>query len=125
MNILIADDFYTNRLHLRIILRDLGYSYNEACNGEEAIEKFIKDHYDMILMDIEMPVRNGLETTRYIRNNFSGKKKDVVIVAITAHNPEDFFSDYAKAGFDGLISKPVTKEKLVKFISEKARKETP
>lgn len=125
MNILIADDLYTNRLHTAIILRGMGYTFDQASNGDEAIEKLNKYDYDLILMDIEMPVRNGLETTRYIRNNFSEKKKEVVIIAITAHNPQEYFSDYAQAGFDGLISKPVTKEKLEKFISEKIFKEIP
>ncbi len=119
MNVLIVDDFYTNRLHTGIILRGMGYTSDQASNGDEAIEKLSHNEYDLILMDIEMPIRNGLETTRYIRNNFAAKKRDVVIIAITAHNPQDFFNDYAKAGFDGLISKPITKEKLENFIADK------
>jgi CheY-like chemotaxis protein len=116
MIILITDDLYTNRLQTAIALRSMGYEYEEAVHGDDAIEKLKTKDYDLILMDIEMPVRNGLETTRYIRNNFTGEKRNTPIVAVTAHNPEDFFNDYKQVGFDGLISKPVTREKLEKYI---------
>jgi len=94
----------------------MGCHYEEAAHGDEAIEKLRSKNYDLILMDIEMPVRNGIETTRYIRKNFTGIKKKIPIVAITAHNPDDFFSDFVKEGFDGLITKPVTREKLEKYL---------
>ncbi len=119
MTILITDDLYTNRLQIALALRSMGYEYEEAVNGDEAIKKLEEKNYDMILMDIEMPVRNGLETTRYIRKNFTGQKRNTPILAITAHNPEDFLEDYGEVGFDGLISKPITKEKLEKFIPGK------
>lgn len=119
MIILITDDLYTNRLQTAIALRSMGFTYEEATHGDEAIEKLQAKDYDLILMDIEMPVRNGLETTRYIRKYFTGKKRNIPIVAVTAHNPDDFFSDYKDVGFDGLISKPVTREKLEKYISAK------
>ncbi len=119
MIILITDDLYTNRLQTAITLKSMGYHYEEASHGDEAIEKLKKKNYDLILMDIEMPVRNGLETTRFIRKNFTGKKRKTPIVAITAHNPDDFFKDFFKEGFNGLITKPVTKEKLEKFLPDK------
>lgn len=119
MVILITDDLYTNRLQTALAIRSMGYEYEEAVHGDEAIEKLKSKDYDLILMDIEMPVRNGLETTMYIRKNFTGEKKNTPIVAVTAHNPEDFFKDYKQAGFDGLISKPVTKEKLERYIPKK------
>lgn len=117
MNILVTDDMYTNRLQAGITIRSLGYTCDEAKHGDDAIDKLMENHYDLILMDIEMPVRNGLETTRYIRENFVGGKANIPIIAITAHNPEDFFDDYRNEGFNGLISKPITKEKLLKSIS--------
>jgi two-component system, response regulator, stage 0 sporulation protein F len=117
MKILVADDMYTNRLQAGITIRSLGYTFDEASHGDDAILKLSQNHYDLILMDIEMPVRNGLETTRYIRENFVGIKANIPIIAITAHNPEDFFENYLDVGFNGLISKPITKEKLLKSIS--------
>ena len=117
MHILVTDDLYTNRLQAGIVISSLGYTYDEAVNGEEAIEKLNKASYDLILMDIEMPVRNGLETTRFIRTNFRGEKKEIPIIAITAHNPGDFFDNYADKGFSGLISKPITEEKLKNVLT--------
>lgn len=118
MQILIVDDLYTNRLRMAIVLRSMGFRYDEASNGDEAIKLVSKNNYDLILMDIEMPVRNGIETTQYIRENFTGKKGKVSILAITAHNPEDFFNDHKNAGFNGLISKPLTREKLEPYLKK-------
>ncbi len=117
MHILVTDDLYTNRLQAGIVIRSLGYTYDEAVNGEQAIEKLSNNSYDLILMDIEMPVRNGLETTKYIRKHFRGIKKKTPIVAITAHNPGDFFDNYTEKGFSGLISKPITEEKLKAILT--------
>lgn len=117
MNILIADDLYTNRIQIGIAIKSLGFDFDQAENGEVAIEMLKQNHYDLILMDIEMPVRNGLETTRYIRTQFSGDKQKVPVFAITAHNPDTFAKQYKQCGFDGLISKPVTREKLQKITS--------
>ncbi len=123
MHILVTDDLYTNRLQAGIVIRSLGYTCEEAINGEQAIEKLRNNSYDLILMDIEMPVRNGLETTQYIRRHFRGVKQKTPIVAITAHNPGDFFNNYADKGFSGLISKPITEEKLRKIVIKLHTKE--
>ncbi len=119
MHILITDDLYTNRLQLGIIIRSMGYTCEEAAHGEEAIEKLRNQDFDLILMDIEMPVRNGLETTRFIRTHFKGKKRVVPVVAITAHELEEYADNYKKYGFNGFIGKPVTIEKLRWFLDYK------
>jgi two-component system, response regulator, stage 0 sporulation protein F len=116
MRILITDDLYTNRLLAAIAVRALGHIYDEAVNGDEAIAKLRINDYDLILMDIEMPVRNGVETTLFIRDNFGYPKRDVKIVAITAHEPGDLSEKYMMKGFNGFISKPVTKEKLQMYL---------
>jgi two-component system, response regulator, stage 0 sporulation protein F len=116
MKILITDDLYTNRLLAAIALRALGHTYDEAVHGDDAISKLRVNDYDMILMDIEMPVRNGLETTLFIRENFDVPKRDVKIVAITAHDPGELIDNFTVKGFNGFISKPVTKEKLLRFL---------
>jgi CheY-like chemotaxis protein len=116
MHFLVTDDLFTMRLKTGILLRSMGYTYDEAAHGDEAIEKLMLKDYDLILMDIEMPVRNGLETTRYIRDNFEGKKRRVPIIAVTAHDPEDFFESYENECFSGLITKPITGWKLESII---------
>ena len=117
-NILIVDDIFVNRLLLSEIVKKIGCNYQEAKNGKEAVDFLKTKDYDMVLMDIEMPVMNGLETTRYIRDKFEEPKNNIPIVAITAYNPSDFFDEFKSAGFDGLITKPYLKGKVTKIISK-------
>ncbi|MFW5759067.1 MAG: response regulator [Bacteroidota bacterium] len=116
MKFLITDDLFTNRLRIGIVLKSMGIDYDEAQNGEEAIDKLMDTVYDLILMDIEMPVKNGLETTQYIRQKMGKPASKTKIVAITAHDPQDFEENFARYGFDGFISKPITKEKLAIYL---------
>jgi len=67
-------------------------------------------------MDIEMPVMNGVETTRHIRNKFDFPKSKVIVIALTAHNPDDFFDDYNNAGFNELLTKPYSFEKITNIL---------
>ena len=116
MKVLIVDDIYTNRLLLAEVLKSLDIEFDQAENGKEAIDAFEKIHYDLILMDIEMPVMNGLETTKFIREEMSHPKNRVMIVALTAHNPQLFFEDFKDVGFDQLLTKPYSLDKLSELL---------
>ncbi len=70
LNILIVDDIFTNRLLLSELIKTLGHSSVQAENGKEALDYFENNDIDLILMDIEMPVMNGLETCQQIRQRF-------------------------------------------------------
>ncbi len=118
MRVLIVDDIFTNRLLLSEILRNLDIEFDEVENGLEAIESIEKENYDLVLMDIEMPVMNGLETTRHIREKLSYPKNRTYVVALTAHNPELFFEDFKDVGFDQLLTKPYNVEKINLLIRE-------
>ena len=118
-NILIVDDIFVNRLLLKEIVKNVIQQCYEAQNGKEAIDILIKEKIDIILMDIEMPVMNGLETTRFIRNNLDNQaKRKVPIVALTAHNPSSFFEDFKEVGFNQLMTKPYSVEKILKLIHD-------
>ena len=110
--ILIVDDIFTNRLLLTEILKDLNYQISQASNGKEAVELIEKEDFDLVLMDIEMPVMNGLETTIFIRKNMSSQKSKIPIVALTAHNPNLFFESHKDVGFDELLTKPYSIAKI-------------
>jgi CheY-like chemotaxis protein len=116
-NFLIVDDIFMNRLLLKEIISELCNSYKEAKNGKEAIDIIQEENIDIILMDIEMPVMNGVETTRYIRTQMPYPKNKLPIIALTAHNPDDFFDDYNNAGFDKLLTKPYSFKKILDTIS--------
>ena len=116
MRVLIVDDIFTNRLLLAELLRNLDIDFDEVENGREAIEAIEKQKYDLVLMDIEMPVMNGLETTRFIRTELKWPLNNTFVVALTAHNPQLFFEDFKDVGFNELLTKPYSMEKLTKLI---------
>lgn len=116
--ILIVDDIFVNRLLIKEIVKKISAKCYEAENGQQAIDIFSQNEIDIILMDIEMPVMNGIETTKYIRDKFSHPKKNIPIIALTAHNPLTFFDDFKDVGFDQLMTKPYSVSKVLSVIEE-------
>jgi len=122
MNFLVVDDIYTNRLLISEILKGFGHKILEADNGKLALEIIDKEVIDVVLMDIEMPVMNGIETTQHIRKNLPYPKNKLIVVALTAHNPDLFFDDYNDVGFDELLTKPYSVEKLKNMVETYQKK---
>jgi CheY-like chemotaxis protein len=120
LRILVVDDIYTNRYLLSELIKLTGNEAVPAENGEQAIEILKTQEIHMIFMDIEMPVMNGVETTQYIRNEMAAPLNALPIIALTAHNPELFFEDFSEVGFDELITKPYSVEKIRTKIKELA-----
>jgi len=119
MRIIIVDDIFTNRLLIAEIVKSMGHMILEAENGREALEMLQNGgKFDLVLMDIEMPVMNGIETTRYIRESMPYPVNQIPVVALTAHNPNLFFDDFQDVGFNQLLTKPYSLEKLKKLIRE-------
>jgi CheY-like chemotaxis protein len=119
MRIVIVDDIFINRLLIVEIVKSLGHIIIEAENGHQAIEALKKDpDVDMVLMDIEMPVMNGIEATRYIRESMPSPINSIPVIALTAHNPKLFFEDYKDVGFNQLLTKPYSIEKIVTVINQ-------
>lgn len=102
--ILIAEDQPENRLLLRKLLEPLRFELREAVNGEEAVNIAGEWHPHLILMDIRMPVMDGVEATRRIKASDAGAQTR--IIAITAHTLEDERNEILAAGFDAFIRKP-------------------
>ena len=120
LRILVVDDIYTNRYLLTELIRMTGHEVVLAEKGQQAVDILEKEEIHMVFMDIEMPVMNGIETTRYIRNQMPSPVNALPVIALTAHNPDLFFEDYADAGFDELITKPYSVEKIRGKIEELA-----
>jgi CheY-like chemotaxis protein len=114
--VLVVDDLYTNRFLLREILKTAKFEFLIVENGKEAIEALEREHFDLILMDIEMPVMNGLETTIHIRKKLASPLNKIPIIALTAHNPKLFFEDFRDVGFDSIITKPYSVQKLLELV---------
>lgn len=118
LRILVVDDIYTNRYLLAELIRMTGNEAILAENGAQALEILQRETIHMIFMDIEMPVMNGIETTSHIRNKLPSPLNVIPVIALTAHNPELFFEDYSDAGFDELITKPYSVDKIRSRIED-------
>jgi CheY-like chemotaxis protein len=116
LRILVVDDIFTNRYLLSELVKMTGNEAVLAENGQQAIEILENEEIHMVFMDIEMPVMNGIETIQHIRTAFPSPLNAMPVIALTAHNPEIFFEDYADAGFDELITKPYSVEKIKEKI---------
>lgn len=112
MNILIAEDIYSNYYLMESILQDTGANLTWAKNGLEAIEEVEQKEFDMVLMDLKMPKMNGMEAASAIKE----KKKNVPILAVTAFALSLDEEKALNAGCDGYIAKPVTKDDLIRKI---------
>jgi len=123
MKVLVVDDIFTNRLLLSEIIEELGYKCIHAENGREALRVLENQKVDIVLMDIEMPIMNGLETTRFIRTKFNQMGETIPIIALTAHNPSMFFEDFADVGFNELLTKPYSIEKVSEIIQSTFNKD--
>jgi signal transduction histidine kinase/CheY-like chemotaxis protein/HPt (histidine-containing phosphotransfer) domain-containing protein len=115
-SILLVDDNSINLELAQILLRKLGLEVTTATNGEEAVLAEAENFYDLILMDIEMPVLNGIDAARRIRK--SGTNAGVPIVAMTANVSAQDVESYLAAGMNDSISKPVVNESLLRVIEQ-------
>jgi CheY-like chemotaxis protein len=116
LRILVVDDIFTNRYLLSELVKMTGNEAVVAENGQQAIEILENEEIHIVFMDIAMPVMNGIETIRHIRTALPSPLNAMPVIALTAHNPEIFFEDYADAGFDELITKPYSVEKIKEKI---------
>jgi len=101
-HILIVDDNKINRVVTQKILERSSYICSSAANGQEAVEIARKEVFDLILMDVNMPVMDGFQATAAIRKF----NKTVPIIALTANDPSQMVEDVAKVGFTDVIIKP-------------------
>jgi two-component system cell cycle response regulator DivK len=113
--ILIAEDTEDSRQILKFLLEMDGYAVIEAVDGSEAVKTAAELHPDLILMDISMPIMDGLSATKAIRE-FNDTDK-IPIIAVTAHGKE-FFNRAIEAGCNALISKPVDFDTLQPVIRQ-------
>ena len=107
--VLIVEDYEDTREFMKILLESYGYKVIEAADGIEAIDRVKQYHPDLILMDISLPVVDGLTATRAIRE-FDADSK-VPIIAVTAFG-KNYYKKAIEAGCNDLIDKPVDFDSL-------------
>jgi len=114
--LLITEDHPENRLLLHKLLEPLGFDLREAVNGQEAVALFEQWRPHLIWMDIRMPVMNGLEATRHIRESNAGAHTK--IVALTAHALEEERREILEAGCDDFIRKPYRDTEIFEALAK-------
>jgi two-component system, sensor histidine kinase and response regulator len=122
LNILIAEDNLINQQVILHILHKLGYQPELVENGLEAVEAVRQQHFDIILMDMQMPEMDGLEATKMIRQQL---EKQPVIIALTANTMQGDQETCLKAGMNDYISKPVKLEELISKLEKWALHKIP
>ena len=113
--ILIVEDYEDTRGFMKLLLESYGYDVVEAADGIEAIDRFKSCHPDLVLMDISLPIVDGLTATKTIREFQEGRRTP--IIAVTAFGKQ-FFNKAIEAGCNDLIDKPVDFDTLEPVISQ-------
>jgi PAS domain S-box-containing protein len=116
--ILLAEDDPMIRNMIALMLARRGWQAETAENGREAVEKWERGDFDLLLMDLQMPEMNGLETTRTIRQKESGGEKHTWIIGLTAHARREIRDDCLDAGMDRVLTKPIQVNDLYSAISD-------
>lgn len=117
--VLLTDDYEVNREIATAILEMMGFEVETAVNGKDALEHVLNnpaDHYDIIFLDIQMPIMDGYETARAIRDLSDKAKASIPILAMTANAFEEDVRNAKNAGMNGHVAKPIDSEKLVEEI---------
>lgn len=114
MRILIAEDNEMNQQLMLMYVHRLGWDCELAGNGIEVIDACRRSEFDVILMDIDMPVLDGIEAALYIRIF----DPNIPIIAITAYADDQMRDDCARAGMNAFITKPASREEIEAVINE-------
>ncbi|MEO5571264.1 MAG: response regulator [Bacteroidia bacterium] len=112
LKILVVEDNDINRMVINIMIRDWKFKADNATNGSAAIDLIEQNHYDVVLMDIEMPGLNGYKTTEHIRKNLPAPKNAIPILAMTAHANTSEKEKCLIEGMNDYVSKPFDAEVL-------------
>lgn len=117
LNILIAEDSRVNQMVILKMLERLGYRAEAVSNGLEVLDMIQKIHYDIVLMDLNMPEINGIETSRLIVNAIPDERQPVII-AMSGGSIQDHKEEFYSAGISDFIQKPIRPELLSEYLKK-------
>lgn len=115
LNVLVVEDNQINRIVVEEMLKKEGHRVTLATDGQKGVEAAAREHFDIILMDISMPVKDGVDASRDIRGG-DGPCRDVPIVALTAHALPNDIRRYKAAGMSDALIKPITRATLARTL---------
>ncbi|KHD88143.1 MAG: hypothetical protein OM95_10225 [Bdellovibrio sp. ArHS] len=125
-NILLVDDSEDNRVLIIHYLKNLPFDCDEAVNGQEAVEKFKQKRYDLIFMDMQMPIMTGYKATETIRHWESERKwSHTPIIALTATAVVEDLKRTLASGCDAYVVKPVKKAEIVQILAQSLTTKSP
>ncbi len=116
LNVLLAEDGLANQKLAIGLLKRWGHSVTVVENGSDAVNAWANNDFDVILMDVQMPVMDGLEATQSIRSREAGSNRHVPIIAVTAHAMTGDREKCLAAGMDGYVTKPFKKQALYEAL---------
>jgi two-component system cell cycle response regulator DivK len=116
LTILVVEDYEDASLAMRLALEDCGYHILEAPDGAQAVSIAERERPDIILMDLQLPVLDGLAATKRIRA--IPELRETIIVAVTAHNEADYRERARAAGCNAFFSKPIDIERLNVLLAD-------
>lgn len=119
--ILVAEDNSVNARLIVVMLEKSGYEVTVVADGEKAVAISRIEDFDAILMDLNMPVMDGLEATRQIREG-AAPMRDVMIIALTADDDGSTHRECIEAGMNAFVTKPVEFAELLKVLNSKLGK---
>jgi CheY-like chemotaxis protein len=118
INALVAEDNFINQKLMKSVLNRFGMKVTVVSNGEEALNSRKDNEYDIIFMDIQMPIMGGVEATKNILSfEENSKRKHIPIVALTANALEGDREKYMAIGMDAYLSKPMDLDELKKVLN--------
>ena len=117
-NILVAEDNLNNQRLIQILLNKLGLNSTIVSNGQEAVDIYKREKYDLILMDINMPIMDGISATKHIREFEKELNYSTAIIALTANSIEGDKEKYLSQGMNDYLSKPIEFDILVEILKK-------
>ncbi|MFL9482294.1 response regulator [Chitinophagaceae bacterium LWZ2-11] len=118
VKVLLAEDNEINKLIVKVMLQHWGFEISQANNGVEAVDLVNQEDFDVILMDIQMPEKDGIEATIDIRNMADERKKNIPIIALTADALMGEEKKYFDAGMNAYLTKPFKEQTLYETIAQ-------
>jgi CheY-like chemotaxis protein len=125
LRVLLAEDTPANQKLVTYIVGKRGHTIEVVQNGQQALETVGQKDFDVVLMDVQMPVMDGFQATQAIRKLADPKKAHLPIIAMTAHALKGDADRCLDAGMDGYISKPVKGEELIGLMERLAHEKSP
>jgi CheY-like chemotaxis protein len=128
LHILVAEDNEVNIMVTTLRLGEMGHTFVVARTGLEVLERLRRERFDLVLMDIEMPVLDGISATRAIRTSLPDgpiSNPAIPIIGVTAHALKEFRDRSLEAGMDDYVSKPVNFHELALIINRLAERTAP